>query len=57
LVGYPGRGYGWVFARQPVIGDTTYQSLLGRMNDQGYDVSQFRRVTQTPAQIGNPGFQ
>jgi apolipoprotein D and lipocalin family protein len=57
LVGYPGRGYGWVFARTPVIDDSTYQSLLGRMKDQGYDISLFRRVPQTPDQIGKPGFQ
>ena len=57
LVGYPGRDYGWVFARQPVIDDATYQSLLHRMQDQGYDIGLFRRVAQIPAQIGNPGFQ
>jgi apolipoprotein D and lipocalin family protein len=57
LLGYPGRGYGWVFARKPVIDDTTYQSLLTRMKDQGYDIGQFRRVLQTPDQIGSPGFQ
>ncbi|HBK09109.1 MAG TPA: lipocalin [Acetobacteraceae bacterium] len=57
LVGYPGRGYGWVLARKPVIGDATYQSLLGRLKDQGYDISQFRRVPQTPDQIGKAGFQ
>jgi apolipoprotein D and lipocalin family protein len=57
LVGYPGRGYGWVLAREPVIDDTTYQSLLGRLKEQGYDIGQFRRVPQTPAQIGTPGFQ
>lgn len=57
LVGYPGRGYGWVFARKAVIDDATYQSLLHRMLDQGYDIGLFRRVVQIPAQIGNPGFQ
>jgi apolipoprotein D and lipocalin family protein len=57
LVGYPGRGYGWVFARQPVIDNATYQSLLVRLKDDGYDTTRFRRVPQTPAQIGNPGFQ
>ena len=57
LVGYPGRGYGWVLARTPQIDDATYQSLLSRLRDQGYDTSQFRRVPQTPGQIGNPGFQ
>lgn len=57
LVGYPGRSYGWVFARAPVIGDAAYQSLLGRMKDQGYDIGKFRRVPQTPEQIGRAGFQ
>ena len=57
MVGYPGRSYGWIFARKPVIDDATYQSLLGRMGDQGYDISQFRRVPQTPNQLGKPGFQ
>ena len=57
LVGYPGRGYGWVLARKPVIDAATYQSLLGRMQEQGYDISLFRRVPQIPEQIGNPGFQ
>jgi apolipoprotein D and lipocalin family protein len=57
LVGYPGRGYGWIFARKPVIDDSTYESLLNRMRDQGYDTGLFRRVPQTPGQIGNPGFQ
>jgi apolipoprotein D and lipocalin family protein len=57
LVGYPGRSYGWVLARQPVINDTAYESLPGRMKEHGYDISQFRRVPQARAQIGNPGFQ
>jgi apolipoprotein D and lipocalin family protein len=57
LVGYPGRGYGWVLARRPTIDDATYESLLGRFRGQGYDTSLFRRVPQDPSQLGNPGFQ
>lgn len=57
LVGYPGRDFGWVFARQPVIDQATYQSLLGRMHDQGYDTGKFLRVPQTPEQVGAAGFQ
>jgi apolipoprotein D and lipocalin family protein len=57
LVGHSGRNYGWVFARKPVIDDPTNRSLRGRLRDKGYDVSQFRRVPQVPAQIGNPRFQ
>lgn len=57
LVGYPGRGYGWVFSRAPVIDEAAYQSLLHRLKDQGYDTGLFRRVPQIPEEIGKPGFQ
>jgi apolipoprotein D and lipocalin family protein len=57
LVGYPGRGYGWILARNPLIDDAGYESLLNRMRALGYDTGRFRRVPQTPGQIGNPGFQ
>jgi apolipoprotein D and lipocalin family protein len=57
LVGYPGRGYGWILSRSPQIGDATYQSLLARFGGEGYDTSQFRRVPQTPDQLGKPGYQ
>ena len=57
LVGYPGREYGWVFSRTPEMDDATYQSLLSRLRDQGYDTTKFRRVPQAPDQIGKPGFQ
>jgi apolipoprotein D and lipocalin family protein len=40
-----------------VPGTGNAQSLLRRLNEQSFDISQFRRVPQTPAQIGNPGFQ
>jgi apolipoprotein D and lipocalin family protein len=57
LVGYPGRGYGWILSRSPQMDDATYQALLARFGDQGYDTAQFRRVPQTPEQIGRPGYQ
>jgi apolipoprotein D and lipocalin family protein len=57
LVGYPGRNYGWILTRQPVIDDLTYQSLLNRFKDQGYDTSLFQRVPQQAEQIGKSGFQ
>jgi apolipoprotein D and lipocalin family protein len=57
LVGYPGRGYGWVLAREPDMDPATYQALLDRFAAQGYDISQFRRVPQRPDQVGQPGFQ
>jgi apolipoprotein D and lipocalin family protein len=57
LVGYPGRGYGWVLSRDPVMDDATYQALLRRFQAQGYDITLFRKVPQEPGQIGKPGFQ
>jgi apolipoprotein D and lipocalin family protein len=57
LVGYPGRGYGWILSRSPQIDASAYQSLLGRFGEEGYDTSHFRRVPQIPEQIGKPGYQ
>jgi apolipoprotein D and lipocalin family protein len=57
LVGYPGHGYGWVLSRTPSMADDTYRALLQRFAAEGYDISQFRRVPQTPEEIGKPGFE
>jgi apolipoprotein D and lipocalin family protein len=57
LVGYPGNGYGWVLSRSQAMDDAAYQALLQRFAGAGYDISKFRRVPQTPDQIGKPGFQ
>lgn len=57
LVGYPGRGYGWVLSRSPDMDDETYHRLLQRLGADGYDISLFRRVPQRPDQIGRAGFQ
>jgi apolipoprotein D and lipocalin family protein len=56
LVGYPGREYGWVLARNPRMDDATYKALLSRFAAAGYDTTMFRRVPQFPDQIGKPGF-
>lgn len=52
LIGYPGKGLGWIFARSPEIREDTYRELLARFDAQGYDTTRFRRVPQTAAQIG-----
>jgi apolipoprotein D and lipocalin family protein len=57
LVGYPGRGYGWVLSRSAEMDDATYRDMLDRFAAQHYDVAQFRRVAQTPVQIGQDGYQ
>lgn len=52
LVGYPGREYGWVLSREPAMDEATYQSLLNRFRDQGYDIGKFQRVPQAPGAAG-----
>jgi len=51
LIGYPGRTLGWVLSRKPQMDNAEYQALLARFAAQGYDVSEFRRVAQTPEQL------
>lgn len=57
LVGYPGRGYGWILSRSPQMDDATYRALLARFAAEHYDTSLFRRVPQMPEEIGRPGYQ
>lgn len=56
VLGYPDKKLGWVFARTPYITEAKYQELLGKLDDQGYDISRFRRVPQQREQLGKPGF-
>ena len=57
LIGYPGKKWGWIFARTPEIDAATYRRLIARLDAQGYDSSRFLRVPQRAEQIGQPGFQ
>jgi apolipoprotein D and lipocalin family protein len=57
LIGYPDKSWGWIFARSPQMSDAKYQDLLQHFAAQGYDISTFKRVPQTPEQLGQPGFQ
>ncbi|MBN3775694.1 lipocalin family protein, partial [Burkholderia sp. Se-20378] len=56
ILGYPGKTLGWIFSRTPTMEDATYRALLARLDAMSYDTSRFRRVPQTPGQIGQPGF-
>lgn len=56
ILGYPGKTLGWIFSREPTMDEVTYRSLLARLDAMGYDTSRFRRVPQTPDQLGKPGF-
>jgi len=46
VIGHPSRRYGWVMARSKTLPDSTYQELLHRLAEQGYDPTQFQKVPQ-----------
>jgi apolipoprotein D and lipocalin family protein len=56
LFGEDGRDLGWVYSRTPLIGDADYAQAMERFAAAGYDQSRFRKLIQTPDQIGQPGF-
>ena len=42
------RDYVWIMARSPQIDDATYDSLVQKVADYGYDTSKLRKVPQQP---------
>src|SRR5262245_15087116 len=48
-VGHPSRRYGWVMARSKTLDEKTYDGILKRLTEQGYDVSKFQKVPQNAA--------
>ncbi len=46
VIGREARDYVWIMAREPAIPDADYQRLLAFLAEQGYDVSQVRKVPQ-----------
>ena len=49
-VSEPRREYLWVLARQPQVDPKAYEALLGRLRQQGFDLSRLQRSAQSPAQ-------
>lgn len=48
-VGHPSRSYGWIMARSKTLDESTYQAILKRLADQGYDPAKFEKVPQRAA--------
>ena len=46
VIGHPSRDLVWIMGRDPVIADSTYQAILKRLADQGYDTTRIVRVPQ-----------
>lgn len=53
VVGHPSRRYGWILSRTPVLPDDTYQGILNRLAEQGYDATKFVKV---PRRAGQPKY-
>lgn len=47
VVGEPNREYLWVLARTPSIEEKTFQEILQRITQQGYDLSKLIRTKQS----------
>ena len=56
LFGEENRQLGWIYSRAPTLSDAEYNALLDRFAALGYDRARFRKIIQTPDQIGQPGF-
>lgn len=46
VIGHPSRNYGWIIARDKTLPEQTYQELLQRLGQQGYDTGRFEKVPQ-----------
>jgi len=46
IIGRNARDYVWIMAREPEISDETYDDLVRKVADMGYDLSELRRVPQ-----------
>jgi len=46
VVGHPGRDYLWILARAPTLPEATYQSLVARLQAQGYETARLVRTLQ-----------
>lgn len=46
VVGHPSRDYLWILSRTPELAADTYDAILARLRQQGYDVERLRRTPQ-----------
>lgn len=56
VVGHPGRDYLWILARAPTMPHDTYQTIVDRLQAQGYEVARLVPTLQVaPAEpVGRP---
>ena len=56
LYGENDKSLGWIYSRTPQIDESKYRELLEHFKTIGYDISKFKKVIQSPDQIGLPGY-
>ncbi len=49
VVGHPSRDYLWILARTRTIDPASYETLLARIEAQGYDLGRLNQTPQPPA--------
>lgn len=49
VVGHPGRDYLWILSRTPTMSEATYQTIVTRLQAQGYETSRLVRTLQGPS--------
>jgi len=47
VVGEPSRNYLWILSRKAKLSDATYNEIISRLPDKGYDASRLMKTTQT----------
>mgnify|MGYP003337135156 CR=1 FL=1 len=46
VIGIPSRKHVWIMSRDPIMNDETYEGILSRLSDVGYDTSMIQRIVQ-----------
>jgi apolipoprotein D and lipocalin family protein len=46
VVGHPNRKYLWILSRTSTINDTTYQQIISRIEEKGFDISKIKITRQ-----------
>ena len=46
VIGIPSRKHVWIMARDPIMNDDTYEGILNRLSDIGYNTSMIQRIVQ-----------
>ena len=46
VIGIPSRKHVWIMSRDPIMNDETYEGILIRLSDIGYNTSMIQRIVQ-----------